>query len=228
MWGRKERGRAVPALGLTGHGPACLSCTHRNQHCAVSGNAVALMVCRCYPEIKDHFKTALSKIGICSPLGALRLEIPIFFHNPCTHPSLLSECTLYPHPSSSSVGHLTPAIPFWGSGEIYYSSSSRTAWRTWEVEIASLVWVPVLVRGWWNVGQRGTGLLNWQCCSPCDPGGPLGPWLSKGRKSQPPAAPSKSGVPEMRTKSTACSPQHRPNRNPRSFLLILTPLYFIW
>lgn len=49
---------------------------------------MALMVCRCYPEIKDHFKTALSKIGICSPLWALRLEIPIFFHNPCTHPSL--------------------------------------------------------------------------------------------------------------------------------------------
>lgn len=88
--GRKGLGRAAAALGLHWTQP-CLSELHTQEPAPAPRcfwEWVALMVCRCYPEIKDHFKTALSKIGICSPLWALRLEIPIFFHNPCTHPSL--------------------------------------------------------------------------------------------------------------------------------------------
>lgn len=76
----------------------------------------AIVVCRCYPEIKDHFRSTSTKIGICSPLRALKLEIPYCLNNPLH--------TL--HLSSSRV-------------HVYYSSSSMTALRTWGMEIASRV-----------------------------------------------------------------------------------------
>lgn len=130
-------------------------------------------------------------------------------------------------PAAALLVTCLPPFPFWSSTEVYYSSSSETAGRTWEMEIASLLpWSGFL-------------FLSGACAMwgreelPFSPDHHEafvtgGPWLSKGRKSQPPCAPSQSEVPEMRTKSLACShsPQHRPNRNPGSFLLIaLPPLY---
>lgn len=51
------------------------------------------MAHRCYSEIKDHFKSTITKIDICSPLWALEFEIPYCLNNPlqkikfssCTH-----------------------------------------------------------------------------------------------------------------------------------------------
>lgn len=106
-------------------------------------------------------------------------------------------------------------------GEVYYSSSSRTAWRTWEWRL--LPWSGFLVLseacGMW--GRDELAFSPDSAAALITQGVHRGPGCPRAGNPQPPSAPSQSGVPEMRTKSLACShsPQHRPNRNPGSFLL---------
>lgn len=154
---------------------------------------------------------------------------PYFFHNPCTHPSLYSECTLYPHPSSSSVGHLTPAVSFLSKrGSLLFIQLKNSM-----EDLGNGDSFPGL-RSFSCLGLVECGAKrNWpshltvQCYSLCDLGGPSGPWLSKG-KSQPPSAPAQSEVPEMRAKKpclfSTAQAQQKSRELPVNYL---PPLYFI-
>lgn len=123
---------------------------------------LAIIICR-HPEIKDHFKSTITEIGICSPLWALKLEIPYCLNSLHTLHLFSSERALYPSSSSQQCCFTnSPSISLyvgvfkWVKFIIHPVQQQRWGLGKWRW-LPGCHCIPCLVLGLWNWGQQ----RNW-------------------------------------------------------------------
>lgn len=118
---------------------------------------LAIMAHRCYSEIKDHFKSTIAKIGICSPLWALEFEIPYCLNNP------LQKLNFH-------LAHITSHF-IWVTNVLYPSSSNQQCCSTntpsisWHAGAFKLVKFSIDPYQWQHWGLENRRLLPGCYCT---------------------------------------------------------------